>query len=336
MTQKSSLINLLADLWKRCFAKKYATKAGGKSPNTHNWRKCPKCKKRVQELLFNSSPERCKHCDTPLGFETDVKFCSCGTTAQMTCTDPYCEKCKKELPPSVMEFKDSKGRRFTLLKPLYNPIIILWRGLTAISIIFLICFYRVVEVPVGFTNEAVDAIVWALIMFSLLGVLMDSMSLKYGKHTLIGMLCIIGCSTSVALIVAMPVYNEFTVIPIWREKPTEESVKLKLEANLKKMQPGIKQFEAAMQIRDFNARPYFVEAAKVDFEGLIRKHGSYSSQLDPWYGAQFFPLLNKYLESLDQDELIRQCCDDPWNVIFTPLSVQRFGTVITACDNIMP
>ena len=340
MTQKSSLINWFVDFCKRCFAKKYATKAGGKSPSTHNWRVCPECKEYVWAFLFNKDKVRCDHCNAVLGVEKPTTFCGCGATAHMACTDPYCTKCKKELPSSVMEYKDKKGRIFTLLKPLYDPRISLWTIFTIILMMCMTSVYHFVKIPYGFSVGQSNFLLWYIATFNLFAYLLYYVTRSVNNHMkFVPLLIIIFGAILIATLLfwAMPIkYSTRALSPRWVHVPTEQEWQQQQLAEIDALEPGLAQFELAHKLKSVNWRPYYVAAAKVDFEGLMRKYGSYANQLDPWHGAQFFPLLDKYLESLSQDKLIRQCCDDPWNVIFTPLSVQRFGDVVTACDGIIP
>ena len=342
MTQKSSLINWLVDFCKRCFAKNYVTKARGKSPSTHNWRECPECKKYIWTFSFNGYEDkvRCDHCNAALGVKKSTTFCSCGAATHMACTDPYCVKCKKELPSSVMEYKDRKGRIFTLFKPLYNPRISLWTIVTIILMMCMMSIYHFVKIPYGFSIRYSNFLLWDIITFNLCAYVLYYVARFVDNHMkFVPILIIISISILVAILLflAMPVrYSTHALSPRWVHAPTEQEWRQQQLAEIDALEPGLAQFELVHKLENVNWQPYYVAAAKVDFEGLMRKYGSYANQLDPWYGAQFFPLLNKYLKSLSQDELMRQCCDDPWNVIFTPLSVQRFGNVVTACDNIMP
>ena len=139
---------------------------------------------------------------------------------------------------------------------------------------------------------------------------------------------------SIIVVVALN-FSDF-IISRWVGIPTELEWELQQKVEIDSMLPGIEQFEAVRKLEHINFQSYYVEAAKVEFAELIQKYGSFANQLDIWHGNQFYPLLREYLESVDENQLVIHCTQDPWNVVFTPISVQRYPDEISICDFILP
>ncbi len=322
MTQeKSSFTSWLIDFLRRCFGREYIKES--EDGTKHNFRKCRGCGTFVLELSLREGEHRCRRCNDIL---LQVPYSITG------------EKPKLSLLGIFYWGRGKSRQTVGLSKPLYD-IRISWSVLlTVASIIFLALTYRPVNIPKGFYNTLLDTAVWFFIMLNfwfltiawLRKIVPDPFVFPVSLDLLILLLWTI----------PLVLLNQFAVVPIWREVPTEieyrEQQRLQVQKTLDSMESSIERFEVAVENKEINARPYFIEAAKVDFVVLMQKYSDFVQELDPYYGTKFYVLVQEYLESLDSDILNRQCCDDPWNIIYTPMSIARFSENIKMCSEFMP
>jgi len=328
--------NWLMDFLLRFFGWSYNTKASGKSPKMHNWRRCPnsECNKFIWKLSINKQM-KCRSCGCILIDKGYSSICILGELP-IAHDNEYCKKCDNAKKCVVGKYFDNlnKKRIFCLNKPLYNPLISIWFVVTAISIIFVFIAYQLIHIFNGFENTGFDISIWSIIWCNFWYVIMCQLInlqryLKRLSKTFLNIT--IQCLHLVVIFfltisVGFVVHDGVTVIPRWREIPTQAQWRVEQQRQLGTMQSGVAQFEVSLTKGGIDATPYFIDAAVVDFAGLMNVHGDYvTAGFNPRYGKVFYGMVQEYLRSLSDEELGYQCKNDPWNVLYTPMSAYQFS-----------
>ncbi len=319
MTQKRSSFKdyWFVDFLARLFGFWYYVKADGDSPEKHNFRRC--------------SNEKCKAFIFKLNVDEQ----------EIRCPNSKCDKVVLMNKGFGTRYRDKKKRYFYLDKSLYNPLMSWWILITVLSLIFLVLTYRLTDIPMGYSLSGIDCSIWVLLLVNLfLLIFYYAADVNPQTPILIFFLkCFSMPFSFVVVLFTLPIFLPGVgsmFIPIWVEVPMEiewqMQKKKEVQEILDGMEPGVVRFEVALK-GDVDPEFYFIEAVKVDFDGVMFEHSSFVKQLSPSSEEVFYNIMYAYLVSMDSDKLIDLCIHDEWDIIYNKTTVEKHYRVLKVCSN---
>ncbi|MEN8252718.1 MAG: hypothetical protein ABFQ53_04030 [Patescibacteria group bacterium] len=243
-------------------------------------------------------------------------------------------------------------QRKSSLKTSHNSLYFYWVVSVCFSVIFLLCVYRIVDVPDGFFMTSLDIGIWSIFLGNI-WLFALSVTSKFAKSEMGGVF--LRTSVTIFFLTGFLMPTFIGCVPIWTNVPTQEQLKEQ------KQQKAINEFEvltsnvekfkfALVQLNGFLVSPdenssfwigllhnSFLKLCEEDFEGTMDKYGlvvfkGFLGLEDEMYIFQMYEdYLKNLINSNQHNKLYIHCERDVWNFM-TPHSYKNYEELWSICN----